>query len=153
MCAIGAHFQLLTWTYPRHGARYATTPTRAGHVQGVVMINLKSTRLIGWVLIAASLNFLWVFVPMAGIVLHNLILGTGWGGIENSNPWALGNLLASRVIPGWLLLVAGVFVLKRVKTIDKRIGIAVVLVATCAFSISYAIQEMPLIAPHGIYLD
>ena len=43
------------------------------------MVNLKSPRLVGGALIAVSLNFLWVFFLMGGVVLHNLALGTGLG--------------------------------------------------------------------------
>ena len=121
---------------------------RVGHVQGVVMVNLKSPRLVGGALIAVSLNFLWVFFLMGGVVLHNLALGTGWG-LEGFDTWSAFNLLGTRMIPGGLLLGAGIFVLKRVETIDRRIGIRVILAVVAAFSIAYAVEGISLLAPYG----
>ena len=122
---------------------------RVGHIQGVAMVNLKSPRLVGWALIAVAAHYLWIFFPIAGVVLHSRILGTGWG-LEGFDAWSAFNLLGTGTIPGGLLLGAGVFVLKRVETIDRRIGIRAILAVIAAFSIAYA-AEMLLIAPLDTY--
>ena len=103
----------------------------------------------GWTLIAVAAHYLWIFFMAGGIVLINGILGGSWG-VSGFDGRSAVYILGSDVIPGGLLLGAGISMLKRVETVDRGVGIRVLLVVAAAFSISYASEMIP-IAPIDTY--
>ena len=99
--------------------------------------------MVGWALIAVAAHYLWIFFMAGGIVLINGILGGGWG-VSGFDGRSAVYILGSDVIPGGLLLGAGISVLKRVETVDRGVGIRVLLVVAAAFFISYASEMIPI---------
>ena len=79
---------------------------------------MNVTKISGWILIASSTIFLWVFVLMPAVFLYNILTLSGQAGIDFAGGHQLASpfhapLVYANLLPGMALLIAGMYILKK----------------------------------------